>query len=61
MEAALDFLNLLESDHLATILLETPSDIEGKSAIDMALEYQLLSFVSSNRVERVSNSIMNQV
>ena len=50
------------------ILLEVKSDIklnlkdeEGMSALDMALEFDLQSFVSNNRVERVTTSIMNNV
>ena len=68
IEAANDYIKFLESDHLATILLEVKSDIkldvrdpEGMSALDMALEFDLQSFVSNNRVERVTTSIMNNV
>ena len=68
IKAANDYIKFLESDHLATILLEVKSDIkldvkdkEGMSALDMALEFDLQSFVSNNRVERVTTSIMNNV
>ena len=56
--AASDYLRFVESDHLATILLEVKSDIDGMSALDMALEYGLTGFVANNRVERVTTSIM---
>eukprot|EP01083_Nonionella_stella_P282358 960812_1 len=59
VEAAMDYLSLIESDHIATVLLETKSDIDDLSALDMALEYELSSFVANNRVERITNSIMN--
>ena len=57
--AANDYLNLIESDHLATVLLEVKSDIDGLSALNMILEYELQSFVATNRVERITTSIMN--
>ena len=60
ISTALEYLGLIESDHLATVILETKSNINGFSAIEMALEYELLSFVTDNRVERISNSIMNE-
>eukprot|EP01084_Bolivina_argentea_P303232 523479_1 len=59
LDVAFDYLNLIQSDHMASIILETKSDIEGKSAIDMALEYRLQKFVSHNRIERIATSIMN--
>eukprot|EP01083_Nonionella_stella_P230213 814037_1 len=59
IEAAVDYLSNIRSDHFATILLECKSDIENRSALDMALDYRLTSFVKNNRVERVATSIMN--
>eukprot|EP01084_Bolivina_argentea_P067703 123248_1 len=59
IDAANDYVSFLESDHLATILLEVKSDIDGRSALDMALDFGLHSFVSNNRVERVTTSILN--
>eukprot|EP01083_Nonionella_stella_P178794 632759_1 len=59
IEAAVDYLSNIRNDHFATILLECKSDIENRSALDMALHYRLTSFVKHNRVERVANSIMN--
>lgn len=59
IEAAIDSLKVVQSDHLATVLLEVKTDIDGKSAMDMALEYRLYDFVANSRVERVSTSIMN--
>eukprot|EP01084_Bolivina_argentea_P067702 123247_1 len=59
IEAAMDYISLIESDHLATVLLEVKSDIEGLSALDMALKYTLASFVAHNRIERIMTSIMN--
>ena len=44
---------------MATILLEVRSDIEGRNAIEMALEFQLNKFVTNQRIERVTTSIMN--
>ena len=58
IDAAIDHLNIVKSDHFATVLLEVKSDID-KSVLDMAKEYKLTSFVANNRVERVSTSIMN--
>lgn len=56
----MDHLGMVDSDHLATVLLEVDSDIDGNlSAMEMALEYQLSSFVSKSRIERVATSIMN--
>ena len=59
IDAANDYISILESDHLSTILLEVKSDIDGLSALDMALKYKLQAFVTNNRVERVTTSIMN--
>eukprot|EP01083_Nonionella_stella_P161426 528743_1 len=59
IDAANDYISFLESDHLATVLLEVKSDIDDMSALDMALEFKLQTFVSNNRVERVTTSIMN--
>ena len=59
IDAATEYIGLLESDHLATIMLEVKSDIDGMSALDMALEYDLQAFVANNRIERVTTSIMN--
>eukprot|EP01084_Bolivina_argentea_P006468 12273_1 len=59
VDAAFDYLDLIESDHMAVIILEVKSDIEGMNALDMALEYGLTKFVSNQRIERVTTSIMN--
>ena len=59
IEAALNYLKIVESDHLTTVLLESKSDINNMSALDMALEYKLKSFVKDTTVERISTSIMN--
>ena len=59
IEAALNYMKIVESDHLVTILLESKSDINNMSALDMALEYRLTSFVKDTTVERISTSIMN--
>ena len=37
IESAIDYLQLIESDHLVTVLLEVKSDIDNLSALDMAL------------------------
>ena len=50
---------MVESDHMATILLEVRSDIDGMNAIEMALEFHLNKFVTNQRIERVTTSIMN--
>ena len=56
----MDHLNIVQSDHLATVLLEVESDIDdNSSAMDMALKYELASFVAKSRIERVATSIMN--
>ena len=44
---------------MATILLEVRSDIDNMNAIEMALEFHLNKFVTNQRVERVTTSIMN--
>ena len=59
IEAAFDYLSLIESDHMATVILEVKSDIDGMSAMDMALDYNLTKFVTDQRIERVVTSIMN--
>eukprot|EP01083_Nonionella_stella_P213062 768781_1 len=59
IDAAFDYLNLIESDHMATVILEVKSDIEAMSAFDMALEYELTKFVTDQRIERITTSIMN--
>ena len=59
IEGAIDHLRLIESDHMVTILLETKSDIDNLSALDMAFEYRLQTFVANNRIERISTSLMN--
>ncbi|ETO10295.1 hypothetical protein RFI_27083 [Reticulomyxa filosa] len=60
---ALHLLNKMcpDSDHMAAILLELPSDIEGgKSALDLAIEYRIMSFVNDNRVQRINISFFQQ-
>eukprot|EP01083_Nonionella_stella_P291162 990764_1 len=59
IQSALNYLNIVESDHLATILLEVKSDINNMSALDMALCYELTSFITNDTVERITTSIMN--
>ena len=59
IDAANDYIGFLESDHLATVLLEVKSDIDGMSALDMAKKFKLQAFVSNNRVERITTSILN--
>ena len=60
IEAAMDHLSIVQSDHMATVLLEVESDIDDNfSAMDMALNYELSSFVAKSRIERVATSIMN--
>eukprot|EP01084_Bolivina_argentea_P076822 139273_1 len=59
VQMAIYYTNIITSDHLLTILLEVKSDIDNKSAFDMALEYGLTSFVANNRIETISTSIMN--
>eukprot|EP01084_Bolivina_argentea_P217496 369235_1 len=46
-----------ESDHLAAILLEMPSDIDTSSAIELAVEYHVIEFVSDKRIERISSTL----
>jgi len=46
-----------DSDHLAAILLEMTSDIEGLSAIELAVKYEVIAFVSDKRIERISSSL----
>ena len=60
IEAANDYIAFLESDHLATIMLEAKSDIDELSALQMAQEYELISFVNNHRVEKITTSIMNE-
>jgi len=59
VDAAFDYLDLIESDHMATIVLEVRSDIEGMNAIEMGLEFQLNKFVTNQRIERITTSVMN--
>eukprot|EP00485_Elphidium_margaritaceum_P015088 CAMPEP_0202731060 /NCGR_PEP_ID=MMETSP1385-20130828/186951_1 /ASSEMBLY_ACC=CAM_ASM_000861 /TAXON_ID=933848 /ORGANISM="Elphidium margaritaceum" /LENGTH=2462 /DNA_ID=CAMNT_0049397343 /DNA_START=90 /DNA_END=7479 /DNA_ORIENTATION=- len=59
IDAAFDYLDLIKSDHMATIVLEVRSDIEGMNAIEMGLEFQLKKFVTNQRIERITTSIMN--
>lgn len=59
IQSAINYASIVESDHLVTILLESKSDIDDKSALDMALEYELTSFIENDTVERITTSIMN--
>ena len=59
IDAAFDYLNLIESDHMATIILECKSDIDNMNALDMALEFELTTFVKNQRIGRITTSIMN--
>eukprot|EP01084_Bolivina_argentea_P145456 254946_1 len=59
IEAARDYLSIIESDHLATILLEVKSDMNNMNALDMSLEYELTGFVTNDVVERITTSMMN--
>ena len=43
-----------ESDHLAAVLLEMESDIDGGlSAIDLAIKYRVVGFIADKRTSRV--------
>lgn len=46
-----------ESDHLAAILLEMASDIDGLSAIRLAVKYEVIAFVADKRIERISSTL----
>eukprot|EP01084_Bolivina_argentea_P221982 375836_1 len=58
IQSALNYLKLVESDHLRTILLETKSDLDNMSALDMANEFELISFVQDEIIQRICTSIM---
>lgn len=59
IKSAINYLSIIESDHLATILLESKSDLFGCNALDLALQYRLVNFVTDDTVERITTSIMN--
>ena len=46
-----------DSDHLAAILLEMASDIDGLSAINLAVKYKVIAFVSDKRIERIASTL----
>eukprot|EP01084_Bolivina_argentea_P156177 272159_1 len=46
-----------QSDHLTAMLLEMQSDIDEMSAIQLAIKYEIIDFVSDKRVHRIANSI----
>ncbi len=50
-------LNSIESDYLATILMETNSFHEEKSPFSIALEHNLIDFLSSDRVGRIGHAM----
>eukprot|EP01084_Bolivina_argentea_P087758 158499_1 len=56
--AALNYLNIINSPHLLTILLEVKSDMNGMSALDMSLEYELKTFLTNPLVDRITTSMM---
>eukprot|EP01084_Bolivina_argentea_P076826 139281_1 len=59
VQCAINYVELIESDHAATIILETKSNFDDMSAIDIAQSCQLDAFLATNRMERISKSMMN--
>eukprot|EP01084_Bolivina_argentea_P292995 503868_1 len=47
VEAAINYTNLIKSDYIATIILETKSDINNLSALEMGLKYKLHAFLAT--------------
>jgi len=60
-QAALDLLERIESDHGASMLLETCSDgaapLEGKSVLDVAIETDNVNFIAHSRIMRIVNAM----
>jgi hypothetical protein len=63
-EIAMNYLDIgkkmlkeIESDHLFTILLQMPTDINHDSIIDIALKYNLIFFLEDPRIVRVFGSV----
>ena len=54
---SVELLKQIESHHLAAVLLETPSDIEGMTPLDLAFEYKLFSFLSQSKVEKIAHQV----
>jgi len=60
VQVALGLLNQIKSDHFAMILLETKTDIENSSSIELALKYRIVNFVKASRIERVFTSMYQE-
>eukprot|EP01084_Bolivina_argentea_P260716 440364_1 len=54
---AVELLKQIESHHLAAVLLETPSDIEGMTPLELAFDNQLFSFLSQSKIEKIAHQV----
>ena len=54
---AVELIKQIESHHLAAVLLETPSDIEGMTPLELAFEYRLFAFLSQSKIEKIAHQV----
>ena len=54
---AVELIKQVESHHLAAIILETPSDVEGMTPLDLAFEYKLYGFLSQSKIEKIARQV----
>ena len=54
---AFDIINNIESNHLAAMLLETHSDIDDQSPVDMAFDFELHNFLSQAKIQKMATEM----
>ena len=57
---AVELIKQVESHHLAAIILETPSDVEGMTPLDLAFEYKLYGFLSQSKIEKIARQVRQE-
>jgi len=57
---AVELIKQVESHHLAAIILETPSDVEGMTPLDLAFEYRLYGFLSQSKIKKIASQISRE-
>eukprot|EP01084_Bolivina_argentea_P250628 420016_1 len=49
-----------KSEHMVAILLEVASDIDGLSAVELAVKYQIIDFLADKRIGRIATALFRE-
>ena len=54
---AIALIQQIESHHLASLILETPTEIDGLSPLEIAFEFQMYKFLAQSKIQKISHQI----